>query len=103
MIYGLKFDKYGYPYIMGTTTGNWAVTSNASWSNPGSKQFVTKLDTNLSKIIYSTTFGSVNASRPNISPVAFLVDQCQNVYVFMVVRILQAIRTYFYKGPLECR
>ena len=81
MIYGLKFDKYGYPYIMGSTTGNWPVTSNVAYSNAGAKQFVSKLDTNLSKFIYSTTFGSVNASKPNISPVAFLVDQCQNVYV----------------------
>ncbi len=81
MIYGLKFDKYGYPYVMGTTTGKWTVTPNAAWSNAGAKQFVSKLDTNLSKFIYSTTFGSVNAAKPNISPVAFLVDQCQNVYV----------------------
>jgi hypothetical protein len=81
MIYGLKFDKFGYPYIMGTTTGSWPVTPNVSWSNAGAKQFVSKLDTNLSRIIYSTTFGSVNAAKPNISPVAFLVDQCENVYV----------------------
>jgi len=81
MIYGLKFDKFGYPYVMGTTTGTWQVTPNVAYANAGSKQFITKLDSNLSKIVYSTTFGSANAARPNISPVAFLVDQCQNVYV----------------------
>src|SRR5690606_38792616 len=34
----------------------------------------------LSALIYSTTFGK-NASVPSLSPVAFLVDRCQNVYV----------------------
>jgi gliding motility-associated-like protein len=79
-IYGVKFDKLGYPYVMGTTSGSWPVV-NAAWSNPGSKQFVEKLQPDLSAVIYSTTFGSVNAKQPNISPVAFLVDRCQNVYV----------------------
>ena len=30
--------------------------------------------------MYSTTFGT-NSSAPNISPIAFLVDRCENVYV----------------------
>jgi gliding motility-associated-like protein len=100
MLYGLKFDKFGYPYVMGTTTGSWKVTSNVSWSNAGAKQFVSKLDTNLSKIIYSTTFGSVNASKPNISPVAFLVDQCQNVYVSGWGRFYNEAEPYFLQGTL---
>ena len=100
MIYGLKFDKFGYPYIMGTTTGSWQVTSNVSWSNAGAKQFVSKLDTNLSRIIYSTTFGSVNATKPNISPVAFLVDQCQNVYVSGWGRFYNEAEPYFLQGTL---
>src|SRR5204863_8859603 len=41
-IYGLKFDKYGYPYIMGQTTANWQVV-NAPYFNPGAKQFISKL------------------------------------------------------------
>lgn len=31
--------------------------------------------------IYSTVFGSGATAKPNISPVAFLVDTCQNVYI----------------------
>jgi gliding motility-associated-like protein len=100
MVYGLKFDKFGYPYVMGTTTGSWKVTPNVSWSNAGAKQFVSKLDTNLSRIIYSTTFGSVNASRPNISPVAFLVDQCQNVYVSGWGGFYRESEPYFLQGTL---
>lgn len=84
IIYGLKFDRAGFPYIMGTTTGNWTVL-NAAFSNtfPGginAKQFVSKLQPDLSAYVYSTVFGT-NSTVPNISPVAFLVDRCENVYV----------------------
>ncbi len=79
MVYGLKFDKLGFPYVMGTTTGNWPV-ANAAFSNAGSKQFISKLRPDLSSFIYSTIFGTVS-SVPNISPIAFLVDRCENVYV----------------------
>lgn len=79
-IYGIEFDKKGFPYIMGTTTGNWTVTSNVGFSNAGAKQFISKLQPDLSAYIYSTTFGKA-APFPNISPVAFLVDRCENVYV----------------------
>ena len=80
VVYGVKFDRFGFPYVMGTTSGTWPVI-NATWSVAGSKQFVAKLKPDLSAFVYSTTFGSAGARSPNISPVAFLVDRCQNVYV----------------------
>ena len=79
LVYGLKFDRFGFPYIMGTTTGAWPVI-NALYSNAGGKQFISKLQPNLSAYIYSTIFGTGSAV-PNLSPIAFLVDRCQNVYV----------------------
>ena len=79
IVYGIQMDKFGFPYIMGTTTGVWPVIS-ANFSNPGSKQFISKLKPDLSAYVYSTVFGT-NSSVPNLSPVAFLVDRCQNVYV----------------------
>jgi gliding motility-associated-like protein len=79
-IYGIEFDKIGFPYVMGSTTGTWATTPNVGFINPGAKQFVAKLKADLSDYVYSTTFGSP-APNPNISPVAFLVDRCENVYV----------------------
>ncbi|RYE20054.1 MAG: PKD domain-containing protein, partial [Sphingobacteriales bacterium] len=79
LVYGLKFDKFGYPYVMGTTTGNWPVI-NATFQNPNTKQFISKLQPDLSAFVYSTVFGS-GTSVPNISPIAFLVDRCENVYV----------------------
>lgn len=79
MLYGVQFDKFGFPYVMGTTTGSWPVI-NALYSANGGKQFISKLQPDLSAYVYSTVFGT-NAPVPNISPIAFLVDRCQNVYV----------------------
>ncbi|MBO9200719.1 MULTISPECIES: DUF7948 domain-containing protein [Niastella] len=78
IIYGIQFDRNNYPYVMGVTRGTWPVI-NAAYKNDGTKQFVVKLNTDLTNIEYSTTFGS--GDKPNISPVAFLVDRCENVYI----------------------
>ena len=78
-IYGIQFDKNGFPYIMGTTTGNWPI-QNAPFRQTNGKQFIAKLEPNLSGFVYSTVFGT-NSPAPNLSPTAFLVDRCENVYV----------------------
>ena len=78
-VYGIQFDKFGFPYVMGQTTGSWPVL-NAAWSQPGGKQFIAKLQPDLSAYAYSTCFGKGD-TYPDISPVAFLVDRCENVYV----------------------
>jgi gliding motility-associated-like protein len=79
VLYGVQFDNQGFPYIMGTTTGAWPVI-NATFSQPNGKQFIAKLQPDISAYIYSTTFGK-GATYPDISPTAFLVDRCENVYV----------------------
>lgn len=80
VVFGIQFDRLGFPYIMGTSMGNWPII-NAAYSIASGRQFIAKLRADLSGYVYSTRFGSVNASAPNISPVAFLVDNCENVYV----------------------
>ena len=50
------------------------------YSNAGGKQFIAKLQPDLSAYVYSTVFGS-GSQTPNISPIAFLVDRCENVYI----------------------
>jgi gliding motility-associated-like protein len=81
-VYGLKFDLLGFPYVMGQTTGSWPVI-NAAWSTPKGRQFIAKLKPDLSAFVYSTVFGKSSGGQaaPDISPVAFLVDRCENVYV----------------------
>jgi gliding motility-associated-like protein len=82
VIYGIKFDRRGFPYVMGTTRGTaaWPVQPAGIWSVPNSKQFVAKLQPDLTAFVYSTVFGT-SGSKPNMSPVAFLVDRCENVYI----------------------
>lgn len=79
-VYGIKFDLNGFPYVMGQTEGAWTVRPAGIYNNPNSKQFIAKLQPDLSAYVYSTVFGS-GSSLPNISPTAFLVDRCENVYV----------------------
>jgi gliding motility-associated-like protein len=78
-VYFVKLDDAGDVYITGQSTGNYPVI-NAAYSNPNSGQFIAKLDPTLSSTIYSTVFGS-GGGKTSISPTAFLVDTCQNVYV----------------------
>jgi gliding motility-associated-like protein len=78
-VYGVQFDRNGFPYVMGQTRGSWQAI-NAGYSIAGGKQFIAKLQPDLSAFVYSTMFGS-GAVSPNISPTAFLVDRCENVYV----------------------
>jgi gliding motility-associated-like protein len=79
LVYGLQFDRAGFPYVSGVTQGAWPVL-NAAYSNAGSKQFISKLKQDLSGYEFSTVYGS-GSLVPNISPVAFLVDRCENLYV----------------------
>jgi hypothetical protein len=81
-IYGIQLDRFGFPYVMGQTTGAWPVI-NAAWSTPNGRQFIAKLQPDLSAYVYSTVFGKKSGGQaaPDISPVAFMVDRCENVYV----------------------
>ena len=66
---------------MGQTRGNYPVSDTGVFSIPNSSQFIHKFDQNLTKSISSTVFGSGTRSVNNISPTAFMVDECRNVYV----------------------
>ncbi|CAN5357622.1 hypothetical protein BH09BAC2_BH09BAC2_21670 [soil metagenome] len=79
-IYGVQTDKTGNVYVMGTTEGSWQIINANSFGPTNSKQFISKLQPDLSAYIYSTVFGT-GTQYPNISPTAFLVDRCENVYV----------------------
>jgi gliding motility-associated-like protein len=80
IVYGVKFDQNGYPYIMGTTTGDMP-RIKAAYDIGNARQFIGKLLPDLSAYDYRITFGTPGTAAPNISPVAFLVDNCENVYV----------------------
>ena len=82
VVYGIQFDRKGFPYITGTTTVAFPLAGNPAFNSQSSgKQFITKMQPTLNGVVYSTNFGKSGNSVPDISPTAFLVDRCENVYV----------------------
>ncbi len=75
----VEIDGDGDVYVTGQSLGSYPVTSGV-YNNNGGKQFIHKLNSNFTSTLYSTVFGS-GSSTTNISPTAFLVDICENVYV----------------------
>ncbi|GCC52929.1 hypothetical protein SanaruYs_31690 [Chryseotalea sanaruensis] len=78
-IYFVDLDVEDNIYVYGQTTGNFPVTAGV-FSVPNSGQFIQKFSSDLSSLEYSTVFGS-GTPIPNISPTAFLVNDCNNIYV----------------------
>ena len=77
--YFLQLGADGGVYLLGQTLGTWPVTTGV-YSNAGSRQFIQKLSAELDQRLLSTVFGS-GRTTIDISPTAFLVDQCDRVYV----------------------
>ena len=78
--YFVQLDKKNNVYTFGQTEGTMPVIGSGIYNNPNSGQFITKMNDSLSNVIFSTVFGNGNGI-PNISPTAFLVDNCENIYV----------------------
>ena len=66
-------------YVYGQTSGAFPVTPGV-YSNPNSGQFVQKFSHDLSSLVFSTVIGS-GRGIPDISPTAFLVNDCNNIYL----------------------
>lgn len=77
--YFIQLDKDSNVYVVGQTEGLMPVTPGV-YSNPNSGQFITRMNDALTTIGFSTVFGN-GSGAPNISPSAFLVDECKNIYV----------------------
>ena len=76
----VELDNQNNIYVVGQTNGNYPVTSGV-YSNTGANQFIHKMNSSLTTTNFSTVFGSINSSNINISLTAFLVDNCDNIYV----------------------
>ncbi len=77
--YLLDLAPDGNPYVFGLSQGKYPVSAGV-FSSPGSGQFIQALDANLTQSLFSTVIGSGRAG-PDISPTAFLVNECGNIYV----------------------
>jgi hypothetical protein len=62
-VYGIQFDRNGFPYIMGQTNGTWPII-NAAYSNPGSKQFYRQITAgSVSVCLYNSLWQWIIASQ----------------------------------------
>lgn len=75
----LQLDAAGNAYLLGQTLGGAFPVTAGLYANPGSGQFIQKLNADLTASLYSTVFGS--GSGINLVPTAFLVDDCERIYV----------------------
>ncbi|HEX7016799.1 MAG TPA: PKD domain-containing protein [Cyclobacteriaceae bacterium] len=79
-IYFLDINTSEEVYVYGQTAAPDFPVSPGVYSNPHSGQFVQKFSTDLSTLVFSTVFGS-GRGIPDISPTAFLVNECNNLYM----------------------
>lgn len=76
----VDIDRDDNIFLVGQSAGGSFPVINAGYVNSGSSQYVVKLLPDLSAPINSTVFGN-GSSNINISPSAFLIDICGNLYV----------------------
>lgn len=75
----IQLDKNQNVYIFGQSLGI-MTRMNVLYSDTNSAQFITKLNNNLSQVIFSSNIGN-KTGQINISPTAFLVDYCEHIYI----------------------
>ncbi len=78
-VYFLELDSSNRVYLLGQTQGQYPVTDGV-YSNANSGQFIHKLSNDLDSTFFSTVVGSGSRS-PDISPTAFLVNECENIFI----------------------
>lgn len=79
-VYFLDLNSSEEVYVYGQTNGPMLVTPSTVYSNPNSGQFVQKFSTDLTSLNFSTVIGS-GRGAPDISPTAFLVSECNTIYL----------------------
>jgi len=81
--YFIQSDKYKDIYVYGQSLGNMPIVNFGSivpYNNPGRHQFITRYNSTLATKNMSTVFGSSTGGL-DISPSAFAVDKCNNIYL----------------------
>lgn len=82
-VYFVDINSSGNVFCYGQTAGHMPVTPGV-YHNVNTGQFLQKFSPDLSSLVFSTVFGGASLSGlviPNISPTAFLVNDCDNIYM----------------------
>ncbi len=77
--YLLDLGPTGDPHLLGITQGSYPTTTGV-FQNKGSGQFIHAFDLDLRQTRFATVVGS-GRTGPDISPTAFLVNECGNIYL----------------------
>ena len=78
-VYFAQSDNSGNIYAYGQTTGTMSITAGC-YGQPNSGQFISKYSPALDQLIWNTTIGTGNSGAIDISPTAFLVSNCEQIY-----------------------
>ena len=76
----VEIDRDDNIFLLGQSQGGLFPVINSTFINPNSSQYICKLDSSLTNLLNSTVFGN-GSYETNISPAAFMVDVCGNLYV----------------------
>lgn len=77
--YFVRTDVMNEVYVYGQTESAWAISSGC-YGNPNSGQFVRKYTSNLMNIDWTTMIGA-GTGHVEISPTAFLISDCYDIYL----------------------
>ncbi|NBV67353.1 MAG: PKD domain-containing protein [Flavobacteriia bacterium] len=77
--YFVRCDPSNLVYVYGQTESSWPITAGCT-GTPNSGQFLRKYNGNLQNISWTTMFGA-GTGHVEISPTAFLVSDCYEIYV----------------------
>jgi gliding motility-associated-like protein len=79
-VHFVQLNKRGEVYAYGQTLGSYPVSAGV-YANPGSRQFIQKLNARLTTSVFSTVIGNGTGTSNNMSPTAFLVDNCGQIMI----------------------
>ncbi len=78
-IYFIDLDPDGKVYFTGQTTGDIKRSPNC-YGQDFSGQMIGRFNNGLDSLEFITTFGNSGRGLPDLSPTAFMVDDCYNIY-----------------------
>jgi hypothetical protein len=79
-VYFLDLNTAEEIYVYGQTTSPTFIITPGIYNKPNSGQFLQKFKNDLTGLVFSTVFGS-GRQTPDISPTAFLVNDCGIIYM----------------------
>lgn len=77
----VQYDGGDSVYVVGQTMGSYPVSPAGVFSQPNGGQYIHKLTPGLDNTVFSMVFGTNRPNQVDISLSAFLVNDCDHIYV----------------------